>query len=70
MGRLASTADFAELVLEMHIAASERERAAEALLSPGEAELLRQSRAAARAIAARGPRVRPIASKPRRMTAH
>jgi hypothetical protein len=70
MGRLASNADFAELVLEMHIAASERAAEAEALLSPDEAELLRQSRAAARAIAARAPRVRPDASKPGRMTAH
>jgi hypothetical protein len=70
MARLGTHADYIELLLAMNEAHYERERAAEALLSPDETELLRQSRAAARAVAARGPRVRPIASKPRRMTAH
>lgn len=69
MARLGTHADYIELLLAMNEAHYERERAAEALLSPGETELLRQSRAAARAIA-RAPRVRPTASKPRRMTAH
>jgi hypothetical protein len=70
MARLGTHADYIELLLAMNEAHYERERAAEALLSPDETELLRQSRVAARAVAARGPRVRPIASKPRRMTAH
>jgi hypothetical protein len=70
MARLGTHADYIELLFAMDAAHHERERAAEALLSPGETELLRQSRAAARAIAARSPQVRLIASKPRRMTAH
>jgi hypothetical protein len=70
MARLGTHGDYIELLLAMNEAHYERERAAEALLSPDETELLRQSRAAARVIAARAPRVRPIASKPRRMTAH
>jgi hypothetical protein len=70
MARLGTHADYIELLLAMNEAHYERERAAEALLSPGETELLRQSRVAARAIAARAPRARPVASKPRHATAH
>jgi hypothetical protein len=70
MARLGTHADYIELLLAMNEAHYERERAADALLSPDETELLRQSRAAARAIAARGPRPRLLPTEARRMTAH
>ncbi len=70
MGSLGSQSDYIELLMAMNEARFAREHASAASRSPDETELLRQSRAAALAIAAQSPRPRLMTTETRRMTAH